>query len=205
MVNFWPKIKIPLALGIKYWGFQLKKAEGGSWDEKMHKIWKLTVLTVDQVVDRFVRASDLNTSSRFIFFPISFGYLSVLLIQLPRRDFWGHCSRLRASDWFSEARALDLGRLLLCPRVTASFNTFLAYLRFQVCVLLSLPALSPSFLIFWWLLGERRLPLGHRASALLSRLSLLKRRLAKMWGLTRPFSALWRIIRGTSRSALKGK
>ncbi|RVW57549.1 hypothetical protein CK203_093077 [Vitis vinifera] len=30
-----------------------------------------------------------------------------------------------------EARALDLGRLLLCPRVTASFNTFLAYLRFQ--------------------------------------------------------------------------
>ncbi|KAL6324410.1 hypothetical protein AAG906_013014 [Vitis piasezkii] len=49
-------------------------------------------------------------------------------------------------------RASDLGRLLLCSRVTANFRTF------------------PR---------ERWLPLGHRASAQLSRLSLLRQRLTK--------------------------
>ncbi|RVW92753.1 hypothetical protein CK203_042620 [Vitis vinifera] len=44
-------------------------------------------------------------------------------------------------------------------------------------------------------LGERQLPLGHRANALLSHLNLLRRRLAERQGSTRPSSALWRIIR----------
>ena len=35
--NFDLKIKIPLALGIEKWGFQLKKAGGGSQDDKFHK------------------------------------------------------------------------------------------------------------------------------------------------------------------------
>ena len=34
---FLPKIKIPLALGIKNWGFQLKRVEEGSQDEKTYK------------------------------------------------------------------------------------------------------------------------------------------------------------------------
>ncbi|RVX23335.1 hypothetical protein CK203_000423 [Vitis vinifera] len=50
------------------------------------------------------------------------------------------------------------------------------------------------------MIGERRLPLGHRASALLSRLSLLRWRLVERRGLTRPFSAPWRIIRGPLHS-----
>ena len=36
-VKFCPKIKIPLALDIKIWGFQLKKVGEGSQDKKKHK------------------------------------------------------------------------------------------------------------------------------------------------------------------------
>ena len=50
MSNFLPKIKIPLALDIKNWGFQLKRARGGSRDKKMQQ--NLEKLTVDQAVDR---------------------------------------------------------------------------------------------------------------------------------------------------------
>ena len=35
--NFDQKIKIPLALDIKNWGFQLKMTRRGSEKEKMHK------------------------------------------------------------------------------------------------------------------------------------------------------------------------
>ena len=42
-VKFWPKIKIPLALDIKNWGFQHKKARGGSRDKKKQKIGALTI------------------------------------------------------------------------------------------------------------------------------------------------------------------
>ena len=43
MVNFLPKIKIPLALSIKNWGIQLEKknAEGGLRNEKVHKKGKV--------------------------------------------------------------------------------------------------------------------------------------------------------------------
>ena len=47
MVNFLPKIKTPLALGIKSWGFQLKMAEEGSQNEKVCKNWKVKI--VDRV------------------------------------------------------------------------------------------------------------------------------------------------------------
>ncbi|KAL6342965.1 hypothetical protein AAG906_016985 [Vitis piasezkii] len=46
-------------------------------------------------------------------------------------------------------------------------------------------ASSSLFCFFSWLLEERQLPLGHRANALLSRLSLLKQRLAERQGFTR--------------------
>ncbi|RVW85800.1 hypothetical protein CK203_055425 [Vitis vinifera] len=87
-------------------------------------------------------------------------------------------------------RASNLGRLLLCPHVIASFSTFPMHLGFQVCVLLSLLASSSLFRSFSWLLRERRLPLGHKASALLSRLSLLRRRLAERQGRSINFSQL---------------
>ena len=45
-VKFWPKIKIPVALDIKNWGFQLKRAGGGSRDKKMQE--NLENLTVDR-------------------------------------------------------------------------------------------------------------------------------------------------------------
>ena len=56
-VKFWPKIKIPTALDIKNWGFQLKRAGGGSWDKKMQQIFKKIdrwpwPLTADQAVRR---------------------------------------------------------------------------------------------------------------------------------------------------------
>ena len=55
MVKSRPKIKIPLALGIKNWGFQLKKAGGGSQNEKMCNFEKSKVIDhIDQAVDRFV-------------------------------------------------------------------------------------------------------------------------------------------------------
>ena len=49
-VKFGPKIKILVALDIKNWGFQLKRAGEGSRDKKMQK--NLEKLTVDHVVDR---------------------------------------------------------------------------------------------------------------------------------------------------------
>ena len=71
-VKFWPKIKIPVALDIKNWGFQLKRVVGGSQDkkmqEKLQKNWPLTMsLTIDQAVDRFVEAENLKRPrARFI-------------------------------------------------------------------------------------------------------------------------------------------
>ena len=58
MVKFQPKIKIPLALGIKNWGFQLKRVGGGSKNEKTHKkkkIKPLTALTRRSIEPRPVR------------------------------------------------------------------------------------------------------------------------------------------------------
>ena len=54
-------------------------------------------------------------------------------------------------------------------------------------------------------LGEIRLPLGHRASALLSHLSPVRRRLAERQGLTPVFSLPWRNTKGTSRSFPTGR
>ena len=55
-VKFWPKIKIPLALDIKNWGFQLKRARGGSQDKKMPKNW---------TVDRWPRGRPIRRGSGF--------------------------------------------------------------------------------------------------------------------------------------------
>ena len=58
MVKFWPKIKIPLALDIKNWGFQLKMAMAGSQDKKKHKKlehWPLTKRSIGSWTGRPVR------------------------------------------------------------------------------------------------------------------------------------------------------
>ncbi|KAL6342200.1 hypothetical protein AAG906_006814 [Vitis piasezkii] len=53
--------------------------------------------------------------------------------------------------------------------------------------------------------GERWAPLGLKASALLSHLSLSRRRLAKRRGMTRPSSIRLKTISATSKSSPKGK
>ena len=91
-VKFWPKIKIPLALDIKNWGFQLKMVGGGSRDKKKQKeIETLTIdrwlLTVDQAVDRFVEAGDLKRLLRFIFSTVRLHSLKTLHIPVSRDQF----------------------------------------------------------------------------------------------------------------------
>ena len=77
-VKFWPKIKIPVALDIKIWGFQLKRAEGGSRDKKMQENFeKLTVdrwlgdRSVEGPVDQFVGAENLKRPPCASFIPFS--------------------------------------------------------------------------------------------------------------------------------------
>ena len=77
-VKIWPKIKIHVALDIKNWGFQLKRAGRGSRDKKMQEnLEKLTVdrwpgdRPVEESVDRFVRAENLKRPPRASFIPFS--------------------------------------------------------------------------------------------------------------------------------------
>ena len=154
-------------------------AKGGSENEKIHKWWKVKPIDrVDQAINRFVGTRDLKRLSRFVFSPVFSSSSRVLPIQLPMSDFLGHCSILRALDWFLEVRVLDLGRFLLISRVTDYFSTIPAHPGFQLWVFLSLSASSSLVLYFSWLLRENRLPLRHKASAL-SRLILLRRRLVE--------------------------
>ena len=157
------------------------------------------------MVHRFVGSGDLKRLPRFVFSPVSSGSSRVLPIQLPRSDFWGYCSRLWALDWFLEARVLDLGQLLLISHIIISFSTILAHLGFQLWVLLSLPTSFLLSLSFSWLLGKSRLPLGHRTSAQLSHLSLVRQRLAERRGLKRHSSVWMRTINATSKNLLRGK
>ncbi|RVW67597.1 Retrovirus-related Pol polyprotein from transposon RE1 [Vitis vinifera] len=53
--------------------------------------------------------------------------------------------------------------------------------------------------------GEKRAPPGLRASALLSHISLSRRRLPERRGMTRPFSVRLKIINATSKSSPRGK
>ena len=61
------------------------------------------------------------------------------------------------------------------------------------------------FPFFGWRLGERRAPLGLRASALLNHLSLSRRRLAERRGMTRPSSVPLKIINNTNKNLPRGK
>ena len=74
-----------MALDIKNWGFQLKRARGGSRDKKKHK--KIGALTVDQAVDRFVGARDLKRLPRFIFSIVLLHSLKTLHIPASRDQF----------------------------------------------------------------------------------------------------------------------
>ena len=68
-----------MALDIKNWGFQLKRAGGGSRDKNTQKNWKMKTLTVDQAVDRFVGAGSLKGPRASVFFSLFSG--------IPRRPF----------------------------------------------------------------------------------------------------------------------
>ena len=82
-VKFWPKIKIPLALDIKNWGFQLKMARGGSRGKKMQKLdcWSLTV---DQAVDLL----DIKSPFALHFSPVLLHTLKTFHIPTSRSQFW---------------------------------------------------------------------------------------------------------------------
>ena len=86
-VKFWPKIKIPLALDKKNWGFQLKRVEGRSRDKKKHKKLEHWPLTIDQAFYRFVGAGDLKRLPRFIFSTVLFYSLKTLHIFASRDQF----------------------------------------------------------------------------------------------------------------------
>ena len=87
MDKFRPKIKIPLTLGIKNWGFQLKKTGGITKQENEQKMKSQNVDRVDQVVDQFVRIGVLKGLLRFIFSLVSSGSLRPLPIQLSKSIF----------------------------------------------------------------------------------------------------------------------
>ena len=92
--QFQPKIKILLTLGIKNWGFQLKRVGRGSKNEKMHRSWKVKLLTAltrqstrPRPIDQFIGIGVLNSLPCFIFSPISSGSSRALSIQLSMSDF----------------------------------------------------------------------------------------------------------------------
>ena len=97
--NFLPKIKIPLALDIKNWGFQLKRAGGGSRDKKMQKFWKNWPLTmtidrwpsgrpVKEPIDRFVEVGNLKSPPTLHFSPAFLHSLKLLYIHASISHFW---------------------------------------------------------------------------------------------------------------------
>ena len=150
MDKFRPKIKIPLTLGIKNWGFQLKKTGGITKQENEQKMKSQNVDRVDQVVDQFVRIGVLKGLLRFIFSLVSSGSLRPLPIQLSKSIF-----EVITVDWrlwigflgSLEARVSDLGCLLLLPRIIVSFLSIFARLGFQLWVFFSLPTSTPLFLL----------------------------------------------------------
>ena len=96
-VQFWPKIKILVALDIKNWGFQLKRVGGGSRDKKMQEnLEKLTVdhdcwlggRPVEEPVDRFVGARNLKSLLTLHFSPVLLHSLKSLHIPASRIPFW---------------------------------------------------------------------------------------------------------------------
>ena len=91
-VKFWPKIKIPLALDIKNWGFQLKKVGRGSRDKKMQKFYTIdhwpSSRSVEELVDRFVEAGNLKRPPRVISLTVFLISLKTLHL-LASRDYFG--------------------------------------------------------------------------------------------------------------------
>ena len=99
-----PKIKIPLALSIKNWGNQLKKAWRGWWNGNVRKKEKseaLIALTRQLIrwgpVSRFVRNENFKSLLRFIFYIVS-SILQAILLVLASRD-WFQCGLDRLT-WF---------------------------------------------------------------------------------------------------------
>ena len=173
-VKFWPKIKILLALSIKNWGFQLKRAGGGSWDKEMHKNRSVDRVdhwpggrSVEEPVDRFLGAKNLKSLPRLSFSPISSGSSTFVSFQLSSRDFWRHYSFLRGTDWILEAKVWDLGPrashladFLLSPRVKACVSVF-PCLRALRCV--CIPLFSFVYFISAFHMAPRRESAASRA------------------------------------------
>ena len=182
MVKFWPKVKISFALGIKNWGFQLKRVGEGSENKKMHKMWKVKpVDRIDQAIDQ-TRTSrpihrdwgfkkDSRASFSPLFSSISSGFFTFRFLEMVLSKVWtnwrlwiGFLGRL-------EARVLTLECILFLPHVTVGFFSISTRLGFWLCSFpswlcsfLSLLAPSSVFCFFSWLQGESRVPLRHRAS-----------------------------------------
>ncbi|KAL6347658.1 hypothetical protein AAG906_026186 [Vitis piasezkii] len=124
-------------------------------------------------VDRFVGAGNLKRPLRVIFFTILLRSLKTLHIPASR-DYFG----------------LILGPIEGLGVDFGTFSSISVCLGLELDFVISFGLVLSSYLIFLfyffpffrWRLGERRLPLGLRASVLLSHLSLSIRRLAKMRG-----------------------
>ena len=100
--NFDQKNKIPLALGIKNCGFQLKMVGTGSQNEKVCKMEKsklLTTLTRRSTglgsVNRSFGFMDIKRLPRFIFYTVFLHFFRVFLV-LASRD-WFEC----VLDWLT--------------------------------------------------------------------------------------------------------
>ena len=93
-----------------------------------------------------------------------------------RTDIWD----IGRGYWNDSSFIAHHNRFLTCSHVLSLFD--------WVCFHFGLLAyfsttLVPFYLALWWHLGERRLPLGHRASALLSHLSPVRRGLTSVFSL----------------------
>ena len=162
MVKFWPKIKIPLALDIKNWGFQLKRARWGSRDEKMHK---------NRSVDRWLGGSlgchfkNPSSTSFLHVFPLvlqglcRFSYPKVIFDAITafwevQIDFWRlglWIWDLELRIWTSSPLFARLNQLQLNFYALRVFN----WVRFQLVVFISLSTSLVSFSFVILMLPKR--------------------------------------------------
>ena len=124
----------------------------------------------------------------------------IAAISWLRSGFWRVWNDLWEVDrvyWKGSSFSARQRRFLTCSSEPICFASVCYH--FDLLIYFS-TTVVPFSLTLSCRLGEIRLPLGHRASALLSHLSPVRRRLAERQGLTPVFSLPWRNIKGTSRS-----
>ena len=174
---FLPKFKIPLALDIKNWGFQLKRAEGDHETRKWKKIWKIWPLTMALIVDRWPGGRPVRQGWEFQTPPAHFispifasracrPFTSLLPEEFLAR-FRTDC-RLRTwfwdgfglGFWFETQGFTSWGRFLFAPLVSGLFSSISRRLGFRVCGCIFLSAfilcLNSFFTSFASLMAPRR-------------------------------------------------